>query len=140
MMKSPYERKETYPVDQVLPYVVFSIKKISRNDKFSDSPLKEYDGDLINMSSFRYQLFAKKGCVCVSCGLVGTFFAKEKFKNETNYHFNLYGITPEGNEMMLTKDHIYPKSKGGKDHLDNFQTMCSKCNEEKGAKVEGEDQ
>ena len=36
----------------------------------------------------------------------------------------------------MTKDHIIPKSKGGKDILDNFQTMCFECNTKKGNKYE----
>ena len=31
----------------------------------------------------------------------------------------------------MTKDHITPKAKGGKDHISNMQTMCSTCNWEK---------
>jgi 5-methylcytosine-specific restriction endonuclease McrA len=32
----------------------------------------------------------------------------------------------------MTKDHIVPKSKGGKDMLSNTQTMCVICNTKKG--------
>lgn len=32
----------------------------------------------------------------------------------------------------MTKDHIIPKSKDGKDDISNYQTMCYKCNLEKG--------
>ena len=33
-------------------------------------------------------------------------------------------------------DHIIPKSKGGKDHIDNYQLMCEECNSKKGATLE----
>jgi 5-methylcytosine-specific restriction endonuclease McrA len=33
----------------------------------------------------------------------------------------------------MTKDHILAKSKGGVDELANYQTMCSTCNNLKGA-------
>lgn len=36
----------------------------------------------------------------------------------------------------MTKDHIIPKSKGGKDELNNYQTMCVICNVKKGNKIE----
>ena len=34
----------------------------------------------------------------------------------------------------MTKDHIIPKSKGGKNELSNYQTMCTYCNNEKADK------
>ena len=36
----------------------------------------------------------------------------------------------------MTKDHILPKSKGGKDEIDNYQTMCIRCNKAKGNNLE----
>lgn len=35
----------------------------------------------------------------------------------------------------LEIDHIYPKSRGGDDHIDNFQVLCTSCNASKGATV-----
>jgi 5-methylcytosine-specific restriction endonuclease McrA len=51
-------------------------------------------------------------------------------------HFNLYCHKPEEGENMvlMTKDHIVPKSKGGKNHISNMQTMCCHCNSTKGNK------
>jgi len=40
------------------------------------------------------------------------------------YHFNLYAIDENGNEVMMTKDHILAKARGGKDKIDNFQSCC----------------
>ena len=35
----------------------------------------------------------------------------------------------------MTKDHILPKSRGGKNHISNMQTMCCRCNSKKGDKT-----
>lgn len=106
---------------------------------------KEYFGRSVKMKSQRYELFKAKGVNCVKCGLKGEFFALEKQtrfrKDQTphdTYHFNLYGYNEAGEEVMLTKDHILPKSKGGDNHLNNYQTMCCYCNWDKGDIFENE--
>ena len=43
-------------------------------------------------------------------------------------HINLYGRNQHGHEVMLTADHIIPKSNGGLGVLENFQLLCVKCN------------
>lgn len=90
-------------------------------------------GETVNTSSIRYRLFKEKGITCVTCGLVGQYFALEKDNKETEeiYHFNLYGIRA-GKEILFTRDHIQPRSKGGKDTMSNLQTMCTTCNCKKG--------
>jgi 5-methylcytosine-specific restriction endonuclease McrA len=50
------------------------------------------------------------------------------------FHLNLYGIDSNGREVMLTKDHIIPRSKGGKNKLSNYQPMCIHCNKKKADK------
>ena len=92
-----------------------------------------YDGDEIDMESQRYAVFKRDKCICIKCNLEGAYYAKEKSTGQENskrFHFNLYGIK-NGKEIMFTKDHIVPKSLGGKDHLENYQTMCSECNSKK---------
>ena len=41
-----------------------------------------------------------------------------------------------GTKHNLTKDHIIPKCKGGKNNPENIQVLCSKCNLEKAGKLE----
>ncbi len=38
----------------------------------------------------------------------------------------------ESKRQLLTLDHVYPRSKGGKDSWDNLVTACKSCNGEKG--------
>ena len=39
---------------------------------------------------------------------------------------------------LMTRDHILPKSKGGRDHISNMQTMCVDCNKAKGNTYNGD--
>lgn len=121
-------RKEIYTIDQVL-------SEVKSYDAKEGKRYIEFDGDLMKMESQRYRLFKRDGTVCVKCKLEGTFFRKEKHINDTQYHFNLYGYNIDGKEVLFTKDHIIPKSKGGKNILSNYQVMCFNCNHEKGNKV-----
>ena len=94
-----------------------------------------FKGYNVKSSSDRYQNFIVKGITCVTCGLTASYFAIERGDRDTNYHFNLYGTDKKGREVLFTKDHILPKSKGGKNHIDNYQTMCTRCNAKKGNKI-----
>jgi hypothetical protein len=85
----------------------------------------------VNMSE-RYKLF-KRNSSCVCCGVRGIYMVLQKPKNSilNAAHFNLYGIK-NGNPILMTKDHIIPKSKGGKDSQYNLRTMCFECNQIRG--------
>lgn len=72
----------------------------------------------------RLKVFAQKGCKCVSCGVEGTMLAQGVRKDGTT-SWDVYTDTYH----PLTVDHIVPKSKGGKAHIDNLQPMCFSCNQ-----------
>jgi len=130
-MHKGLERKSVHTIDEV--------RKITKEVLFEPIKRKakvELDGDMIKGNSQRYQLFFTKGMKCVCCGIEGKYFAKErKSGSKDSYHLNLYGVDKNGNEMLMTKDHIIPASKGGKNHISNYQTMCVKCNTLKGVSV-----
>jgi 5-methylcytosine-specific restriction endonuclease McrA len=91
----------------------------------------------VKMTKRRYALFFEKGTKCVQCGIEGQYFALERdssrdAKTKYCYHFNLYAVNAEGVEVLMTKDHILPVSRGGKDGLHNLQPMCLHCNNQKG--------
>lgn len=124
-------RKEVYSIDEVrdkVKDVLFERDK--RNAKV------DFDGDLIKGNSQRYQTFFTKGCKCVVCGIEGRYFAKERHLQDKAYHLNLYAVDDNGDKILMTKDHIIPRSKGGIDDISNYQTMCKLCNEAKGNKLE----
>ncbi len=97
------------------------------------------DDKKINLESLRLKTFVEKGTACVSCGAKATYAAieRDKIRNEAleSWHINLYATLESGKDVLMTKDHIVPKSKGGRDTLENMQTMCSRCNSKKGSKT-----
>lgn len=82
------------------------------------------------------KLFKKKGVDCVLCGMNGKFF-KEWCVGEDHF-LCLYGLKElNGNSrhVLMTADHIFPKSLGGMDNFENLQPMCSECNNTKGCNI-----
>lgn len=92
------------------------------------------DGNKFKFSD-RLEMFATKGRTCVTCGIVGTTFVLETPHLDVTPHINLYAIGDDGAFVLMTKDHIHPKSKGGPNLLSNYAPMCSPCNERKGNKT-----
>lgn len=88
----------------------------------------EIDGYQVYKDSWRYRTFYQKGLKCACCNRVGSYFKLHTdSKNLERAHFNLFA----DDGTLMTKDHIIPKSKGGPDCIENFQTMCQECNEKK---------
>jgi hypothetical protein len=95
-------------------------------------PKSEFYGHMVNISSLRLRTFLAKGCTCVSCGLEGSFFAVDKFETSTNApHLNLWAVTKNGDEVLMTHDHTISRGQGGLDELSNTQPMCTTCNFQK---------
>lgn len=86
------------------------------------------DGFLVHPISLRYMTFYQKGTACAYCGKVGTHFKLCGDPDSHRRHFNLFA----DDGSLITKDHIVPKSKSGKDCVSNMQPMCKACNTEKG--------
>jgi hypothetical protein len=76
--------------------------------KFSHEEIKEIRniaGTKVKVQAgIRWQVFKRDKWKCLSCGR-----------------------SAEDN-IILHVDHILPRSKGGKDEIDNFQTLCDTCN------------
>ncbi len=110
----------TFSADEVLSHLLTG-KGSKKTYKIGK---KEYS---VKMNSDRYKVF-KKNPSCVCCGLTATKARLEMTRGTPTPHFNLYGVDAEGTLILMTKDHIIPKSKGGKNSMDNYVTMCRTCN------------
>jgi 5-methylcytosine-specific restriction endonuclease McrA len=91
-----------------------------------------FDGEPIKLSSLRLRTFATHGIECVDCGVKGAFFAMERHHMDAKYHINLWAVRDNGQQVLMTHDHILARSLGGADNIANTQTMCMDCNFEKG--------
>ena len=120
-MDEPMGRLGIYSVNEVLNKVMCGECNIN------------FDGHVVNMNRDNLKVFFRSH-TCVKCGIEGQYFAMESTGND-NPHFNLYALK-DGKEVLMTKDHIIPRSRNGKDIMSNFQTMCITCNQEKGNKIE----
>ena len=70
-------------------------------------------GKLPNYRTHRHRLYGEQEGVCVGC--------------ETHFPFKVMEV-----------DHVLPKSRGGTDHGDNLQLLCSHCNRSKGNRTMAE--
>lgn len=125
------QRIKVYSIEEVEAIVKDSVINSScEKGTKKDGGTVELDGYEVYRRSLRYKTFIEKGYKCVCCGRVGSYYALEKSKgsNAMRAHFNLYS----DDDVLMTKDHIFPKSKGGRDCIENMQTMCSICNCSKG--------
>lgn len=111
----------------------------NNSNKSTDNQIT-VDGYQVYTRSLRYMTFYQKGTKCVCCGKEGAYFQLDQDRNGENAdirrHFNLYA--EDG--TLMTKDHIIPKSRGGRDHISNMQTMCCVCNKAKGNRMEGDEE
>lgn len=129
-------------LERIKTFTIEEVENLVKNDVASCSCKKDckdaehsivVEGHDVYTTSLRYKTFIEKGYTCVCCGRVGAYYALEKFigSKKPRAHFNLYS----SDDVLMTKDHILPKSKGGADCIENMQTMCTICNGTKGNTV-----
>lgn len=76
-------------------------------------PIRTDLGKLPNYRTHRHRLYGEQEGVCIGC--------------DTHFPFRVMDV-----------DHILPKSRGGTDHEDNLQLLCSGCNRSKSGKTMAE--
>lgn len=111
-----------FALDDVFPHITIEDLK---KDFVIDGKVYQ-----VRMNSDRYHVF-KNNPSCVSCGIEGKHMVLDMNPGDSSPHFNLYA-EEHGRLVLMTKDHILAKSKGGLDALENYATMCSVCNNLKG--------
>lgn len=121
------ERKRTVHLGEFSPEDVFpfiTTEDVKREYRVGNDVYQ------VRMNSDRYFVFKANSC-CVACGIQGTKMILDLNPGDQSPHFNFYAVE-DGRLILMTKDHILAKSKGGQDALENYATMCSACNNLKG--------
>jgi len=122
------------PLENVLPYIVQPDQFIEQGAEDNGRRYKKihrtyHVGDQfyrVKMSGQRMALLGRQQ-ECVCCGHIGVLFRLES-SGCYQPHFNLYAAHESG-LILMTMDHINPRSKGGKTLPDNLQLLCKVCNE-----------
>lgn len=140
-----------YSVDEILPFI--GAGKPSKAFVTGHGTFK------VRMSGTRLECF-RRNLQCVWCRRTGNVFLLQSHqkglpKNMTlcfiencpwcalhprrreaeevaKPHFNLYHRGKNGSLLLMTQDHVIPRSKGGPDKIENLVTMCTQCNRHKG--------
>ena len=89
------------------------------------------DGKLyvLRLGGVRMKLLGRTQ-VCACCGLKGRYFWLDHSGNRPP-HLNLYAVRRNGQEVLMTMDHVLPRAKGGKTEDGNVQLLCKPCNQKK---------
>lgn len=123
-----YVKARKLSLEELLPYIPEKSTDISRS--FWCPTIKRCV--LLQLGGARMRLFGRQQ-ECAACKIRADHFWIEK--NHAcfyGWHANMYAYDYHGNPVMLTLDHIKPKSKGGTRTPKNVQLLCRKCNNTKG--------
>jgi 5-methylcytosine-specific restriction endonuclease McrA len=107
----------------------------SRTKARRKQSIKINDNEIsVSINYSKYVMIKEKGFNCVCCGIAANKIYVE-IDNMKSAHVNFYHSS-EDKEIMLTRDHIIPKSKGGTNLQSNIQPMCQICNQNKGNELQ----
>lgn len=115
-----------YPASKIFPF-------IDKGNRY-----KLLAGYSVRINSSALRMF-KKSPKCKHCGVEGNTFVllRDKKTQTSRPHLAFFHKQKNGTLLLMTKDHVLPKSKGGENRQENIQTLCQICNGAKGNKVEG---
>jgi len=85
----------------------------------------------VHVTSLRLRVFLLKGTKCYICGTQATHFSIDKFRLKSQNeapHMNMWGVNPDGTDLLFTHDHVLARGHGGKDKIENAETCCTTCN------------
>ena len=131
--------KERYSIETIHGIIADPENRVGKSPT---GPLYALPNGKIFALNKKLKTFLRKGTDCVSCGAVGQFYQTKnnpdlrKCTGQSSVLLVLYAMPLDSNNLtQMTQDHIYPKSLGGSNGLNNKQPMCRVCNGNKGAQI-----
>lgn len=141
-----------FSVEEILPLIGFGKPKVWLHTEIGSFQVR--------VSSSRLECF-RRNQKCVTCHKVGNLFLLQSsepsksgiglncyiehcpwcslhprpikvFSKGDMPHLNMFHRTKDGGLILMTQDHIRPRSRGGSSKIENLQTMCRNCNQAKG--------
>jgi hypothetical protein len=76
--------------------------------------------------------------VCWECGCTADRWVADGESGGRQPVLNLFAMR-HGRLVMMTRDHIIPRSLGGKDLVENLRPACSPCNGKRGSRLTAEE-
>lgn len=130
-----YNRARKLTLEEVLPHIDQDYRSTASLDLWCEEIQKEIR---VGLSSSRMRLIGRTQH-CAACMIKGDHFWAESNSKDQNgiphgWHLNFYAFNYHGDPVMMTLDHIRPKSKGGTKSPENIQLLCTRCNGAKGTK------
>jgi len=119
----PLEIKREHTVDEIFDLI-----------RKGQQTMPEYKASL---STAKMRNFFHHGVKCKNCDVKGNVFRLQRYSDARNWHLNLYQVSSGNPDILITMDHVIPKSKGGIKDINNIQPLCSPCNNLKGNKLPG---
>ena len=116
----------TWSYQELYPLIGSGKSKISFSTELGDFP--------VSVGTKKFELL-RRNRFCVQCKIEGTIWKLQSHQKlgllEQRPHLNLYAVNERAEHILMTQDHIFPRSAGGSDDLHNLQTMCAVCNNKK---------
>ena len=125
------DNQKTHNYDILKTYTIDEIKALGDAESFIDDEIAE--GRKIKLR--RAKIYHKLGCECIEPGCqLRNFHYAVGLDKGTGIHLDLYAYDQDDELVMMTVDHIKPKSKGGRNVIENYQPMCMPHNKVKSNK------